>query len=536
VKRSYLVILVAVASAACAKKEEQQLVIQTVPVDRRTIVVDATASGAVEPINVVEVKSKSSGQITKMTVETGSEVHPGDLLVQLDTRDVQNQYDQAVADLNAADAKLQVSEAQRKRAEDLFKQRIITAQENETAQLDYANSQAQVIRARTSLDLAKQRLEDATVRAPVAGTIIEKTVSLGQVITSATSAFGGGTTLLKMADLTQVRMRALFNETDIGSVRSGQQATVTVDAYPDRPFRGTVEKIEPQAVVDQSVTMFPVLINLSNREGLLKPGMNGEASVLVERRENVLAVSNDAVRTTREAPMLAGALGLDPDSVGSQIAAQMAEMGGRMNGGGEGGLNIAGPPRELRRMMRGEVDLPSSQANDPARAPQQGRARPAAGDSSARRMRGAAGGRPEGGAPDMQQKGGASRAPGGAPNGARGQEGAAVPRPEGEFPMRTRTRSGVVFVKEGAAFSPRVVRLGLGNFDYTEVVSGLKEGDQVALLGAAAIQASRDSSNARFRQMTGGGMPGMQKQQTNSSQTKGGSAPSGGGSPPPPRQ
>jgi len=136
----------------------------------------------------------------------------------------------------------------------------------------------------------------------------------------------------------------------------------------------------------------------------------------------------------------------------------------------------------------------------------------------------------------MQQKGGASRAPGGAPNGARGQEGAAVPRPEGEFPMRTRTRSGVVFVKEGAAFSPRVVRLGLGNFDYTEVVSGLKEGDQVALLGAAAIQASRDSSNARFRQMTGGGMPGMQKQQTNSSQTKGGSAPSGGGSPPPPRQ
>lgn len=531
--------LVAVASAACAKKEEQKLVIQTVPVDHRTIVVDATASGAVEPINVVEVKSKSSGQITKMTVETGSEVHPGDLLVQLDTRDVQNQYDQAVADLNAADAKLQVSEAQRKRAEDLFKQRIITAQENETAQLDFANSQAQVIRARTSLDLAKQRLEDATVRAPVAGTIIEKTVSLGQVITSATSAFGGGTTLLKMADLTQVRMRALFNETDIGSVRPAQQATVTVDAYPDRPFRGTVEKVEPQAVVDQSVTMFPVLINLSNREGLLKPGMNGEASVLVERRENVLAVSNDAVRTTREAPMLAGALGLDPDSVGMQISAQMAEMGGRMNGGGDGGLNIAGPPRELRRMMRGEVDLPTPQANDPARAPQQGRARPAPGDSSSRRMRGAGGGRPEGGAPGMQQKGGAAGgasggAPGAAPGGARGQENAAVPRPEGEFPMRTRTRSGVVFVKEGAVFAPRVVRLGLGNFDYTEVVSGLKEGDQVALLGAAAIQASRDSSNARFRQMTGGGMPGMQKQQTNSSQTKGGTSPSGGGSPPPP--
>jgi multidrug resistance efflux pump len=71
-------------------------------------------------------------------------------------------------------------------------------------------------------------------------------------------------------------------------------ATVTVDAYPDRPFRGTVEKIEPQAVVQQSVTMFPVLITISNVEGLLKPGMNGEVSILIDRRDNVVAV-----RTTR---------------------------------------------------------------------------------------------------------------------------------------------------------------------------------------------------------------------------------------------
>jgi len=486
VKRSFLFLLAVTAVAACAKKEEQTLAIQTATVDRRTIVLDATASGAVEPINVVEVKSKSSGQITKMTVETGSEVRPGDLLVQVDTRDVQNQYDQSAADLNAADAKLQVSEAQRKRAEDLFKQRIITAQENEAAQLDYANSQAQVIRARTSLDLSKQRLEDATVRAPVAGTIIEKTVSLGQVITSATSAFGGGTTLLKMADLNEVRMRALFNETDIGAVQPGQQATVTVDAYPNRPFRGTVEKIEPQAVVQQSVTLFPVLINLSNREGLLKTGMNGEASVLVERRENVLAVSNDAVRTTREAPMLAGSLGLNQDSVSAQIQAQMASAGsaGRPDAG-EGGLNISEPPREMRRIMRGEVDLP----------PQR--------DTSA---------------------------------GRRGQGGtAATPKPQGEFPMGARTRSGVVFVKVGdATFEPRVIRLGLGNFDYTEVVSGLEEGDQVALLGAAAIQVARDSSNARFRSMTGGGMPGMQKQP---STTSGSSAPaSGRGATPPAKQ
>ncbi|MCC6927845.1 MAG: efflux RND transporter periplasmic adaptor subunit [Gemmatimonadaceae bacterium] len=600
-KRSSLALLaVAVATAsgaACAKKVEQKLSIPTATVSLRTIVLDATASGSVEPINVVEVKSKSSGQITKMPVETGSQVAPGDLLVQLDTRDVQNQYDQAAADLNAAEAKLQVSEAQKKRSDDLFLQRIITAQENETARLDFANAQASVIRARTSLDLAKQRLEDATVRAPVEGTVIEKTVSLGQVITSATSAFGGGTTLLKMADLSKVRMRALFNETDIGSVQPGQQATVTVDAYPERPFRGTVEKIEPQAVVQQSVTMFPVLINLANNEGLLKPGMNGEASVLVDRRENVVAVPNDAVRTVREAPMLANQLGLNTDTVSAQIQAQMAQFGG-MGAAGRGEGTPGGRmqvPREMRRMMPGEVDLA------PFQGPQGARAQlPEVTDADCRRVSDAMKAKPEvaqqlaglrqklqGGEIDFatlraesqkayaalgvdaqvaracQARSGASGAPGGMPGGrtaggatpaggtragaagaamaqqqgnaaggrrAQGsQGGAAVPQPRGEFPMRTRSRPGVVFVKNGATFDAKVVRLGLGNFDYTEVLSGLKDGDEVALLGAAAIQVARDSSNARFRQMTGGGMPGMQKQQGQQGQQGGAQ---GGGAPP----
>lgn len=91
------------------------------------------------------------------------------------------------------------------------------------------------MRARASLDLAQQRLDDARVTAPVTGTIIEKPVALGQVIQSGTSAVGGGTTIVKMADLTRVRARALVNETDIGSVRAGLEATVIVDAFPTVP-------------------------------------------------------------------------------------------------------------------------------------------------------------------------------------------------------------------------------------------------------------------------------------------------------------
>jgi len=105
----------------------------------------------------------------------------------------------------------------------------------------------------------------------------------------------GGTTLLKMADLGRIRMRALVVESDIGKVHEGQAADVVVDAHPQRTFRGTVEKIEPQAVVQQSVTMFPVLVRIANPNHLLKPGMNTEVEIHVGRRENVLAIPNAAL-------------------------------------------------------------------------------------------------------------------------------------------------------------------------------------------------------------------------------------------------
>jgi HlyD family secretion protein len=275
VKRNFALALAVVGTLACGGNKDKAPFVQTALVTRRTIVIDAEATGAVEPINVVEVKSKASGLITKMPVETGTLVKPGDLLVQIDTRDVQNQYNQAEADLKASQAKLQVSDAQKKRSDELYKARVITSQEIESASLDYENSKAAVIRSAANLDLAKQRLEDATVTAPTAGTVLTKTVSLGQVITSATSSATGGTTLLTMADLGKVRVRALFNETDIGQVRPGQSAAVTVDAFPDRRFQGLVEKIEPSATIQQNVTMFPVLVTLDNSESLLKPGMNG---------------------------------------------------------------------------------------------------------------------------------------------------------------------------------------------------------------------------------------------------------------------
>ncbi|PYP49540.1 MAG: hypothetical protein DMD39_11960, partial [Gemmatimonadetes bacterium] len=189
---------VLIALGACKKGTDPALTIETAMVERRSIVLSVQANGTVEPVNIVEVKSKASGTIIRMPVDIGANVKAGDLLVQIDPRDVQNQYDQAAADVSSATVQRVTSLSQLRRSEDLYKQKIITAQEMETAQLAYANADAALIKARTNLSIAKVRLEDATVRAPTNGTVIEKPVSLGMVITSATSSASGGTTILKM--------------------------------------------------------------------------------------------------------------------------------------------------------------------------------------------------------------------------------------------------------------------------------------------------------------------------------------------------
>ena len=306
--------LVLFAAAACARKVQAPTV-QTANVTRRDIIIDAQANGVIEPIAIIEVKSKASGVITKMPVETGTRLNPGDLIVQIDTRDVQNQYDQAKASLDAAEAKLSVTESDKKRNEEMFKARVITPQEFEQIAVNYETAKSNVVTARANLDLAKQALEDATVKAPAEGTVIDKTVSEGTVIASANGSVSGGTTIIKMADLGVVRIRALFNESDIGNIHPGEPANVTVDAYPDRRFTGSVEKIEPQAVVQQNVTMFPVLVNLDNREALLKPGMNGSIAVLIDEHDGVLAIPNDAIKNPREAVATGAMLGLAADSI-----------------------------------------------------------------------------------------------------------------------------------------------------------------------------------------------------------------------------
>jgi HlyD family secretion protein len=317
--------MVAVLLLAGCKKEKPPVVYRAVPVEQRDIVVSAQAAGAIQPDTTVEVKSKASGEVLQLNAETGQLVKRGAPLVRIDPRNARNTLAQAQADLDVAQAKLANATSQKRRADELFKSQSITEQEHDQSVLDYADASAQVVRSRVAVDNARIQLEDTDVRAPITGTIIAKTVERGTVIASATANVSGGTTLLQMADLNLVQVRTLVDETDIGKVQPGQLATITVDAYPNRPFEGTVLKIEPQAQTEQNVTVFPVLVRIQNREGLLRPGMNTEVEIHVGNREGVPAVPNAALRTQRDVASAAQVLGLSTEEVQKQLAASASQ-------------------------------------------------------------------------------------------------------------------------------------------------------------------------------------------------------------------
>jgi HlyD family secretion protein len=454
-------------------------------------VVSAQAAGAIQPDTTVEVKSKASGEILKLYVETGQVVKRGAPLVLVDPRNARNALAQAQADLDVAKAQLENATSQKRRADELFRSQSITQQEHEQAQLDYANAKGAVVRAQVALDNAKIQSEDTDVRAPIAGTIIEKDVERGTVIASATNNVSGGTTLLKMADLNLVQVNTLVDETDIGKVQAGQLATVTVDAFPNRTFDGTVLKIEPQAQTQQNVTVFPVLIRIDNRLGLLRPGMNTEVEIHVGERDSVLAVPNAALRTQRDVGSAALVLGLSADQVQEQLAASAPPRGAAQASGSFGGTD--GEPRDSLRRRAGATS-----------------------DSGARVTRADSGfrGRADSG---MRRRFAGNRTGGG-----------------GGFMRQARSTDAgggryIVFAKRAGAPAPMWIRTGLTDLDYSEVLQGLKEGDSVYVLPSASLVQSQQDMRQRFNQITGGGaVPGM-RQQTPASPGGAGGGGAGGG-------
>ncbi|HEY3280319.1 MAG TPA: efflux RND transporter periplasmic adaptor subunit [Gemmatimonadales bacterium] len=494
--------LLALGVAACGKADPAPMY-EAVPVERRTVVVSAVASGAIEPVLTVDVKSKASGEIIEMNVQTGDDVKSGQLLAAIDPRIPRNNLAQAEANLAVAQAQLGNAKAQLARSDTLYKAQAITETEYESASLAYANANADVIRAKTDLENARDRMTDTRLRAPLAGTIIAKNVELGTVISSPSTDVGGGTVLFRMANLDTVQVRTQVDETDIGKVQPGLPATITVDAYPNRPFEGSVLKIEPQATVQQNVTMFPVLVRIANPSHLLKPGMNTEVEIHVGRRDNVLAVPNAALRTQRDVASAAQVLGLDPQQVQEQLAAAAQpprDSGGAASAslGGQTRRDSGAAPATGAPVM---ITLPNG-STMPAPPGITAAQVKLAQSSMQKRMRGET--------PTAEEQA-AGRAVFQAIRAAGGGMGG--PSGPGAFRRATGDVSSyIVFVLRKGKPMAVNVRTGLTDLDFIEVVSGLTEQDTVLVLPSASLLNSQRDMRDRMRTMTGGGLPGLQQQ------------------------
>ena len=525
--------LAALAALAACKKPQPVLLYEPQAVARRDIVVSAEANGSVQPIQIVDVKSRASGQILEMRVETGDMVHRGDTLVRVDRRDPTTAFNQAQADLEVAQAQAANAAAQKRRADQMFASGVLSEQDHDNASLADANARAQLVRAQAGLQSAQDALTDCNVLAPIDGTILTKKVEAGAVITSAVRDVSGGTVLLQMADLSTVEVQALVDETDIGKVQPGMPVTITVDAYPNRPFQGTVLKIEPQSTVSQNVTMFAVLVNIPNREGLLRPGMNAEVAVQIGQRRDVLAIPTAALRTQRDVGSAAQVLGVDPKEVDRQLAVQdsvaqanphtAATRGtGRTSEGGS--VRTPGAADPPLRAGQGTPPAAGSNGAAPQPAGQAVAASPGGGDRPQMQL-------PEGVTQEQvraifrKQFSGEqltpqeqairaqvmrqfqSRMGGAAGSAGNGQ----ARRRFGEGQAYQFGGSFIVFALRNGRPTPVRVRTGLTDMDYSEVVSGLGEKDTVLLLPSASLVQQQAEMRDRMSRFTA--VPGMQQQQ-----------------------
>lgn len=315
IKWILILLLVAGGSAGAwyylSREEAKPVVVSKVAARRGDLKVTVSATGTVEPEFTVEIKSKASGEVKAVRVEVGDRVKKGALLVEINPLTEQRRLTQAVAALRMAQAKrkstatkLAHSRGQLRRDQDLLKKGLIAQSvlddlRKEVAVLsgDLAVASAQILKDRSSHQEARDRLAETKIRAPIAGTILERAVQPGQVIASATSGASGGTTLLKIADLDRLFVRVKIDEADVTKLAPKQPVTITADALPEKSFGGKVLRVAPQGAIESNVTVFDVIVEVDDAaRKALRPMLTANIEVLIAEARGALLLPRSAVR------------------------------------------------------------------------------------------------------------------------------------------------------------------------------------------------------------------------------------------------
>jgi HlyD family secretion protein len=304
-------------------------------VERGTMVKSVVATGKVEPITKIEIKSKANGIIKVLNADIDRAVNAGDILVELDREQLAATLRGAEANLQAARASLEGAEAQLQkniveaegpdeqfarrayeRAQNLYAQRLIpqSALDDAHSLVDVAENRkraaqsqlaiahakvtearAQVAQAKAAADRAAEDVANATLRAPIRGTVLSRDVEIGSPVSSILNLGANATLVMTLGDIDQVFVRGKVDEADIGHVRLGQPARIRVETFKDKVFDGKVTQISPMGVEKDNVTNFEVRVSIDNPGKALKANMTANAEIVLEEHHDALIVAEAAV-------------------------------------------------------------------------------------------------------------------------------------------------------------------------------------------------------------------------------------------------
>jgi HlyD family secretion protein len=479
------------------KKAEQTQVGQVqrvVKVTRGDLNLTVSSNGVVQPINKVEIRSKAGGQILQLNFEEGSFVQKGDLLVIVDTTQTKNDYEQSKADLASATQVLAQAENSSRRSQELYAKKLISDQELDQSRVDLVKAQTQVVRARAALSTNEDKLRDTRVLAPITGVILSRSVDLGQIISSAVSNVGGGTVLATVADMEEVYVMTNVDEVDIGKVVIGQRAKVVADAFPEDAFTGEVVRIAPLGKTQQNVTTFNVVVVVKNIGGKLKAGMSTSVDIEIFRRQNVLLVPNEALKDPRsdQGKTLMASIKVDSTK-------KPAEEQGKAVAKAEPKVEKELTFEQIREKMQTATPEERDKLRQQMREKFQKMTPEERQKMFSQFQRGSGQGGTGGGGFGGGMMGG----------GMMGGGDASRQRRQSQVANVNEVKEKILVVKEGIEFSPRLVKVGASNFDYAEVIEGLKEGDEIQVTTISRAKIAAEQMNERMRSMSGmGGMTG----------------------------
>lgn len=284
-------------------KKEQTVTFDTAKVEPASIKNSVTATGSVEPVTSVTVGTQVSGIISRLYVDYNTVVKKGQIIAELDKTNLISELNTAKANLSSAQSSLNYESANYKRYATLFKKGLVSADEYESAKLNYEKAKDQVAQSREMVQKAQTNLSYAIITSPIDGVVISKSVEEGQTV-AASYATPELFTIAK--DLKDMQVVANVDEADIGDVKESERVSFTVDAYPNDTFEGVVKQVRQEATTTNNVVTYEVVISAPNSELKLKPGLTANVTIYTAERQNVLCVSTKALRFTPTQDLIKG--------------------------------------------------------------------------------------------------------------------------------------------------------------------------------------------------------------------------------------